>query len=289
MRFLFTIPHYFQHSNDEILSSTGKRHGSTSANVETRLAALRKTILSIHQLFGPSQAMIQIADRRTIAANESTRAEVQIVIVTSGSNHLTESLELPQNTYHQIDSSVNPVHLGFECHKVLRDRWGNYDYYGYLEDDLALQDPWFFEKLRWFNSHLGDESLLLPNRYERASNLAYKKCYLDGDLSAHVTKPFQDIGVKPVLKSTLLGREIQFQRPLNPHAGCFFLNAEQTRIWLQQPEFAVPSSAFIGPLESAATLGIMRSFRIYKPSPENANFLEIEHDSDRFLRLIRTR
>ncbi len=43
----------------------------------------------------------------------------------------------------------------------------------------------------------------------------------------------------------------------------------------------------IGPLESAATLGIMRSLKIYKPAPENANFLEVEHHGCRFIRLIR--
>ncbi len=258
-----------------------------TATAEARAATLRKTVLSIHQLFGPSQAMIQIADRRTVAANESLRAEVHIVIVTSGASHLLEQVGFAQHTCHQLASNVNPAHLGFECHKVLRDRWGNYDYYGYLEDDLALVDPWFFEKLRWFNSHLGNESLLLPNRYERAYDLAFNKCYLDGDLAAHVTKPFQDIGDRAVLTSSVLGREIRFQRPLNPHSGCFFLNAEQTRTWMQQPEFGMPSSSFIGPLESAASLSIMRTFRIYKPAPVNANFLEIEHDADRFIRLIR--
>ena len=288
MRILFTIPHYYHHHEHGGQSALSGKHGSMTATAEARVAALRKTVLSIHQLFGPSQAVIQIADRRTIAANESIRAEVHVVIVTSGSSHLLEQADFAQHTCHQHASSGPPTELGFECHKVLRDRWGNYDFYGYLEDDLALLDPWFFEKLRWFNSHLGNESLLLPNRYERASGLAFNKCYLDGDLAAHVTKPFQDISVKPILSSTVLGREIRFQRPLNPHSGCFFLNAEQTRTWIQQPEFAVPSTAFIGPLESAASLSIMRTFRIYKPARENANFLEIEHDADRFMRLIRT-
>lgn len=286
MRILFTIPHYYQRSDDP-KSMLGNKHGSTSASIEARLSALRKTVHSIHQLFGPSQAMIQIGDRKTIAANESLRAEVHLVIVTSGVSHLLDQAGFDQQTCHQVSCSCNPAYLGFECHKVLRDRWGNYDYYGYLEDDLALLDPWFFEKLRWFNSHVGNESLLLPNRFERASSLACNKCYLDGDLAAHVTKPFQDVRMQPVLTSKVLGRDIHFQRPLNPHSGCFFLNAEQAQTWIQQPEFATPSSAFIGPLESAATLSIMRTFRIYKPAPANASFLEIEHDGDRFIRLIR--
>lgn len=69
-----------------------------TATAESRVAALRKTVLSIHQLFGPSQAMIQIADRKTIATNETLRAEVHIVIVTSGASHLLEQAEFPPHT-----------------------------------------------------------------------------------------------------------------------------------------------------------------------------------------------
>jgi hypothetical protein len=47
--------------------------------------------------------------------------------------------------------------------------------------------------------------------------------------------------------------------------------------WAAQPYFLDRDTGFIGPLESAATLGIMRTFRVYKPANENANFLEIEH------------
>jgi hypothetical protein len=39
-------------------------------------------------------------------------------------------------------------------------------------------------------------------------------------------------------------------------------------------DFFDRDTSFIGPLESAATLGIMRAFRIYKPAPEHAAFLE---------------
>ena len=46
-------------------------------------------------------------------------------------------------------------------------------------------------------------------------------------------------------------------------------------------------TSFVGPLESAATLGIMRTFKVYKPARENANFLEVEHYGRRFSSLIR--
>ncbi|WP_207436498.1 hypothetical protein, partial [Sabulibacter ruber] len=56
-----------------------------------------------------------------------------------------------------------------------------------------------------------------------------------------------------------------------------------------QPFFLDRDASFVGPLESAATLGIMRSFKIYKPHESCANFLEIHHACNRYLeRQIKT-
>jgi len=287
MRLLLVIPHYFQIDRDAEKPDLRGNHASIVSPAESRTRALTKTILSLHQTFGLSQAMIRHADRRTIEANESIRGEVHVVVMTAGSNHLIPRLNIPADLYHLGKIDGDPTRLGFHCHDVLRDRWGNYDYYGYLEDDLAITDGWFFEKLRWFNSHVGNEKLLMPNRFESAAGMAYNKCYLDGDLAERVTRSFQDVTEMPELKSTVMGRDVRFVRPLNPHSGCFFLNAEQMQHWMQQPYFGSRDVSFVGPLESAATLGVMKAFSIYKPAPENANFLEIEHDDSRFIRLIR--
>jgi hypothetical protein len=86
-----------------------------------------------------------------------------------------------------------------------------------------------------------------------------------------------------------LGIPIRFCRPANPHSGCFFLNAAQMSRWAARPDFLDRDTSFIGPLESAATLGIMRTFRVYKPTVENANFLEIEHHGTGFIGQLRLR
>ena len=59
--------------------------------------------------------------------------------------------------------------------------------------------------------------------------------------------------------------------------------------WSRQPHFLDRDTSFIGPLESAATLGIMRTFRVYKPAVESAGFLEIEHFGTSFLGELRRR
>ena len=262
MRLLFVIPHYF---GSDAEAETKRKHASITASADSRAAALRKTVMSLHQTFGTSQAMIQVGERRTIPANDPLRHEVHVVIATIGNANVVQQAQIPAKLAFHLSFDGDPLYLGFHCHDILRDRWGNFDYYSYLEDDLSIADAWLFEKLRWFNSCVGDEKLLLPNRFERSEDLAYKKCYLDGDLAEKVTRPFQDVNETPVLRSSVLGRPVQFCRPLNPHAGCFFLNAVQMQRWIAEPHFGQRSGDFVGPLESAATLGIMKTFAIYKP------------------------
>ena len=286
MKLLFTIPHFFdgRRSSDDV--KPGK-YGSETETIANRLDSLCRAVYSLHQTFGASQAMIRHADRRTESANANTKNEVHIVIVINRDAHLKSEANFGESICQWVSVDDNPMHLGFHCHNVLRDRWGNYDYYGYLEDDLILHDAWLFEKLRWFNGHVGDHKVLLPNRFERSNDLAYKKCCLDGDLAERVASSFQDHTVEPELSSTVMGKAIRFVRPRNPHSGCFFLNANQMKSWVRQDDFGRPASDFVGPLESAASLGVMKAFQVYKPAVENANFLEVEHAGTRFLNLVR--
>lgn len=288
MRLLVVVPHYFRRSEEaKATSDLEHRHGSTSGQVAARTHSLRRCIHSLHQTLGTSQAIIRHVDRRVEPANEAYRHELHIVVVTTGDSHLIEQANLANNLIHQFSVEDNPQHLGFLAQRVLRDRWGNYDYYCYMEDDLAIDDPWFFEKLRWFNSYVGDEKVLLPQRFERSADHPYKKVYLDGELAKRVTEHFQNIDELPELKSEVMGNPVRFTRPTNPHSGCFFLNSNQMQHWIAQPHFEPIDTSFIGPLESAATLGVMKTFDIYKPARENASFFEIEHADRRFISLIR--
>ena len=133
---------------------------------------------------------------------------------------------------------------------------------------------------------MGHEKLLLPNRFERGRGLMHK-AYVDGELARRVTQPFQNVDEEPTLESEVLGRSISFRRPTNPHSGCFFLNHGQMERWMSDASFLKRETAFIGPLESAATLSIMRTFQVYKPDRESADFLEVEHFGDQFIRQLR--
>ncbi len=289
MRILVVIPHYYRPpvAGARPDAGDGRFHGSAGPDAGARLEALSESIASLHQQFDPRQSMIDIARKTTRPANAGISAGVDVIVCTTGGAHLVDRLDLRDDAFEHFPTQVAPLALGFACRAVLRDRIGLYDYYAYLEDDLILRDPWFFTKLAWFNGHLGNDRLLQPNRYETARKGVVLKAYVDGDLADHVIRPFGDPALEPNLRSTFLGREIVFQRPKNPHSGCYFLNASQMATWAARADFLDLDQSFIGPLESAATLGVLRAFKIYKPARENAAFLEIEHFGTAFVGQIR--
>jgi hypothetical protein len=280
VRLLVAIPHYFD--------STGSgRHGSLGGSPAPRMRALTDCLASLRQQFGRPQCEIDIARRTTVPTNYATAVQIDVLICTTGQKHLLENLPLGSGYFTQIRTGATPMLLGFECHAALRDRLGDYDFYCYLEDDLIVRDPLLFVKLRWFANQFGDEPLLMPNRYELARDQIVHKAYIDGPLNPSVTSQWQNVGEKRTLTAEPLGQKFVFERTLNPHSGCFFLNAEQMAMWVSRPNFLDRDVSFVGPLESAATLGVMRTFRVYKPAAHNGAFLEVEHPGTRFLTLIR--
>ncbi len=270
MKILLTIPHFYQ-------AQTDARHASQYRDPRPRFEALTACLTNLHLHFGRAQYAFDIQHRVAYSINQPHAHEVDVVICTTQGKHLLSHLALPAGSYLHCETQSEPMRLGFECQAVLRDRRGQYDYYGYLEDDLILHDPWFFAKIIWFNKAVGDHCLLQPNRYESSPLGAAHKVYVDGNILPGATAQFQNVREQPEIVGDLLATPIRFVRPLNPHSGCYFLNAAQMEHWLRQPYYLDRDTSFIGPLESAATLGIMRTFRVYKPAPECADLLEIQH------------
>jgi hypothetical protein len=281
MRILVAIPHYFNTEGD---SSGAVNHGSLSQHPTTRVEALSACISALRQLFGSPQVMIDIANLQGVPVNQRfVASKLDIVVCTTRGRHVLPRLSIPPGSFLHRPTDAEPLLLGFECHAALHERIGDYDYYCYLEDDLVVTDPWLFAKLSWFYAQVGPESVLLPNRFEVARGGVAWKAYLDGDLAPEVAAPFQDRSERPELRSSFLGVDMRFVRPLNPHSGCFFLGLDQMRHWAFRPDFLDRDCGFVGPLESAASLGVMRAFRVYKPAREVASFLEIAHFGTAFI------
>lgn len=284
MRLLFTIPHFYRPRPP----SPGAEpvHGSEAALGDVRARALLDCLTALHQTFGTRQA--HLADPRS-PCNRLIASEITVVLCTTRGHHLAH--RLPAHLFRHHETDAEPRLLGYECHAVLAGNLGSFDYYCFLEDDLLLIDPLFFWKQRWFNSAVGDRAVLQPHRFEVSVDPPLHKLYLDGPIrDATIAPRFQDKSVRPVIHARNLGVEIAFERVDNPHSGCFFLTAAQMAQWARAPYFLDRAADFWGPLESAATLGVMRSFEVYKPAPANAGFLEIRHLDNRYLgRLLRLR
>jgi hypothetical protein len=281
MKILFAIPHYFDPAG-------GGRHASLAPDPRPRIRALSSCLATLHHVFGPEQKQIDIARRVAVPANQSQRHELEIVVCTTGNRHLLADLPIPVQLYWHRSSSAEPMLLGYECQQVFRDSLGQFDYYCYLEDDLIVNDPWFFVKLAWFNRLAGDDCLLQPNRYEILNYVVGRKVYIDGDLKPELYAPFRDLDSLSEIAAEALGAPVTFRPARNPHSGCYFLNAAQMSHWASQPNFLDREASFVGPLESAATLGILRAFNIYKPAREQAGFLEIQHYGAQFLAQVGT-
>jgi hypothetical protein len=300
MRILFTIAHYWKppsltsrvasqlrHLPVRRARRLGQRfvphHGSIRRNARDRAQALAQCIGNLHVLFGSPQGHFDRTARSVIAANGSDTAKVDVIVCSSGSNHVLEKLPLPANFYdHQVFEG-DARYLSFDCQNALKAGLGNYDFYCFLEDDILLHDPWFFHKLHWFATRFGDHALLQPNRFERSWQGPVRKLYIDETIAVEETASFQDIARDAELTAPCLDTTVTFQRHPNPHSGCYFLSAAQMLHWSRQAYFGARDASFIGPLESGATLGLMKTFNIYKPAIEDASFLEVEHFGDAYL------
>lgn len=269
MRALVTIPHYF--------AASGGGHGSLAGDAQSRTWALTQCLHSLHGGFGGIQEWwARDGDRlHPVTANEATSVALDVVICTTGGRHLLDQVAVPAGAFHHEPTQAEPLLLGFECHALLAAALGQYDFYCYLEDDLILHDPAFFAKLRAFVAAAGEGCVLLPNRFELVITPQHiKKAYIDFDL-----KPAEGVSspAQPDVVLGAWGRTVTLRRAANPHAGCFFLTPAQMARWVDQPHFLRRDTSFIGPLESAATLGLIRTFAVYKPIARDANFLEIQH------------
>jgi len=275
MRILFAIPHYFAQAE-------GGHYGSERGAPEARALATRLCLASLRQTFSAAQGLVDGFQGHIHAANPDFSATITIALCTTGDSHLIA--DLAGSGFDHVRTQADPRLLGFECHKVLKSGLGQFDYFAYLEDDLRITDALFFTKLAWFNAQFGEAAVLQPNRFELAGEPAAYKLYIDGNPhDPRLGAGLQRVDEQRRMAAPAFGRQVAFQRVDNPHSGCFFLNAAQFARWASEPDFAVPSTEFCGPLESAATLGIMRHFRAYKPARENAAFLEIEHLDPRYL------
>jgi hypothetical protein len=278
MRLLVAIPHFFRAIDP---NATNRSHRAEAR--DERLRALIATVASLHQAFGAGVYGLDHFNRAAWQAGSTEERVLDVVVCTTGGAHLLDEAPSLRAQVRHHPTNAEPLMLGFECHRLLSEARGRYDYYGYVEDDIVVTDPLFFHKRRLFDRAFGPEALLQPNRYEARPDGAVQKLYVDYHLTPARTAGYQNLADRPRLELPFLDGAVAFERSAYPSAGCFFLNADQLAIWAQSPAFLDGDVSYLSPLDSAATLSIMKTFRIYKPVLDQAWFLEVLHASPRWI------
>ena len=281
MRILLAIVHYWNPEG-------GGAHGSLRTDPRPRIEAFQQQLLALQRL-GSRQAQLNMASMRADCANRQLQHQIDIKVITDGEHHVLDRLDSPYRGLFQmvITQPPSPKYLGFEAQRFLASRLDHsYDLYGYFEDDLIIHDPWFFKKIDWFRSHAGDDCLLLPHRVEfdrDPSNV--DRFFIDGPMEESDLR-FVIPNPSPSLASPSPGGPIYFESPKNPHSGCFVLSQSQLKHWASKKYWLDRDASFVSPLESAATLGIAKTFRLYKPVMAMGSWLELQHWGTSFHCLI---
>ena len=287
MRLLFAVVHYYKSGNG--------RHGSLAADPRPRIDALRGLILQLHRLFGQPAGLLNHLQRRVDGVDDGG-GSLDLRVCVSGDCHVLDQLNDCEGLYRQeACHPEDPRLLGFEAQRVLLQAFKAaesdgepFDYIAYLEDDIQLTDADFFLKLRSFNKAFGDQYLLMPNRIETMERQGQlRRFYIDGDYNPAASETYRR-SVDQRLCLSHLGEMVRFEQPSNLHAGCFFLNREQARIYAISGHAAEVDTSFHGPLESAATLGMLKTFQLMKPAPDNGRFLTVEHGGRNFMGLVQS-
>ena len=280
MRILLTIVHYWDPHG-------GGHHQSLRPDPKPRQEALQQQLLCLRRL-GLQQSFLHMADRAVYPANNDLRSDITLRVVTDGEHHVLDSLP---NAFRScfdevITQPANGKLLGFEAQKHLAQGLeDDFDWFGYLEDDLLIYDPCFFTKLCWFEQLMGPEAVLLPQRVEFSHGPdRVDRFYIDGPIDSEERGRLVASG--PVRLFEGPGGRFAVEPALNPHAGCFFLSRRQLQHWVDQPHWQDGDVSFISPLESAATLGLAKTFALFKPCLSTAGWLEVQHYGTSFHSLI---
>jgi hypothetical protein len=278
MRLFVAIAHYF--NNEEEQQAIRDLDMGSGRWPLPRIAALNAAIVALHRYFGANALSINPDEAATFKSRSSN--VLDIVILTVRGNNVLEwiGIEAPAISVEYFDG--DPLLLGFEAQRLMRERAGAYDIYGYMEDDLVITDPAFIDKITWFASRFGDRALLLPTRYEQSSSGTMAKVAFAPRLSRSQREFLFRNDPQAVLSAPWNDQIQSFRIPMNPHAGCFFVTRAQLDTWMRSPTFYDRDTSWIDPLVSAATYAPGKQFNLYAAAEPDPWFLDIEHFGVRY-------
>jgi hypothetical protein len=276
MNVLVALAHYYRAEEDS-------GHSSTDPELrEQRATAIRQVIQAWRGHFGVAATLN--VQRVVYEATEGAEHSLDIVVLVRGDDHLLDEEFCAKHRVRLMKVVTDdPRMIPFAAWTMFSDMRNAYDMFVYSEDDLRPVDGCLVSKIAGFVETFGWRRVLMPNRYEWNPRGAALKTFIDGDLRPGVIDRYVEaLPDEPFLRLQTPGREVRFRRAGNPHSGFFALTQEQLFHWIAQPHFRMRDVSFVSPLESAATLGVLKTFPIYKSFGRDSGWLEIQHLDDRF-------
>ena len=169
MRVHICIPHFFREEADP--AANPENYGSLRAGGQFQRAfALNRCLQGLLGLQRKEElAVLNIHHKRIdrVPAHQ-TPLELQISVCTDGEHQLNQVLDLFSPLIEVVRLQPdNPRDLPRVPRSSNRQR-ASADILMYLEDDLVIHDPFFFDKQHWFlkTKH---RFTLMPHRYERVN------------------------------------------------------------------------------------------------------------------------
>lgn len=276
MRVLLTIPHVFAPRDGSLYSS------QTEAKRAIKRRAIELATIGnlcrhgrshwIHASLGKCKPVI------TRELETGMGIDLFIHLVTPSSATLADSLpEHPRLT--RVDPGVDDhLQVPLAASRYALEQAEAYDMVGYMEDDLLIEDPEFFEKILRLVDLTGGDYAFIPHRCEQIPGKG--DVILSGDPDGGRPDLFWATGERLSFSWPLGTRE--FYRATNPHSGCYFLSRAQAirvhsywqeRRWHSEFQLA-------GPLEQAGSGLLLPVLKIMKPIPADYRFLMIWHQDE---------
>lgn len=281
------IPHY-------LAAEAEPRYGSgIGAQRRFRETAFRRCLLALQGqrrrrrdlLLNIGARVIEAAPLVAAAEVELPALRLEIRVLTNGRDRSAQVLEdFGADLLEEVLELEDPRQLPLLCRDRLVADEQPADLRLYLEDDLILHDPLFFDKQRWWLDLVEHRQVLMPHRYELVRGGAAGRLLVDGPLARKVVEGLNQ-PQPAVLRTVFDGREVVFDRTANPHAGLFVISEQQRRELLEGP---LPREGFVGPLETAATYTVLHRWPVCKPALAHRRFLMVEHGHPSFLPLVET-
>jgi hypothetical protein len=274
MKILLAIPHFFRPEPEADYASTD------AATRQQRREVVRRAIMGWRGHFG--RAAVLNVERKRFDSLERETLDITAFVV--GDDHLLDDGFCQEwNVDRQPVQVDNPRLLGFAARRLFAGRRNDYDLFVFAEDDLAPREAGLLRKIVSFTEAFGPRRLAMPNRYEWNPRGPALATYIDGDLRPGMIGPrIEAIPDEEWLRQPFGASSILFRRALNPHSGFYALTREQLLHWIAQDHFIDFDCSFVSPLESAATLGVLKTFSIYKPHGPDMGWIEVEHLDHRY-------